>query len=138
VVGHATSKDMLHWEVQPPLSAPGNDFGQQEVFQFEVVDGVPILLFCCGWRELSAERQSVMGEQDASYSLVINEDFTEIDFGKAKPFLDSPVYAARLVQERNGGWNLIGFENIVDGEFVGRLSDPIPVTADPGLGLVSR
>jgi beta-fructofuranosidase len=138
VVGHATSKDMLHWQVQPPLSEPGNDFGQQEVFQFEVVDGVPILLFCCGWRELSAERQAAIGEQDASYSLVVNEDFTDIDFARAQPFLDNPVYAARLVQGRDAGWNLIGFENMVDGNFVGRLSDPIPVTADPILGLVSR
>jgi beta-fructofuranosidase len=138
VLGHATSKDMLNWEVQPPLSTAGSDFGQLEVFQYAEVDGVPILLFCCGWRELSPERQLVMGEQDASYSLAINADFSEIDFAKAEPFLDNPVYAARLVQGRDGGWNLIGFENMVDGEFVGALSDPIPVTADPVLGLISR
>lgn len=138
VIGHATSKDMVNWQVQPPLSEPGSDFGQQEVFQFEVVDGVPILLFCCGWRELSSERQAALGEQDASYSLVVDPEFKNIDFSKAQPFLDNPVYAARLVQDREGGWNLIGFENMVGGEFIGALSDPIPVTADPILGLVSR
>ena len=138
VVGHATSLDLSNWKVQPPLSEPGADFGQQEVFQFEIVDGVPILLFCCGWRELSSSRQTAMGEQDATYSLVVDEDLTSIDFSKAKPFLANPVYAGRLVQDRTGGWNLIGFENIVDGEFIGVLSDPIPVTANEHLGLVPR
>ena len=138
VIGHATSKDMVNWMVQPPLSEPGSDFGQQEVFQYEVVDGVPILLFCCGWRELSAERQAAMGEQDASYSLVVDPELKSVDFSKAQPFLDNPVYAARLVQGPDGGWNLIGFENMVGGEFIGALSDPIPVTADPEKGLISR
>lgn len=138
VLGHATSKNMVDWEVQPPLSQPGQDFGQLEVFQYEVVDGVPILLFCCGWRELSAKRQAEIGEQDASYSLSVNEDFSNLDFAKAKPFLANPVYAARLVQSKDGTWNLIGFENMVNGEFVGRLSDPIPVTATIEDGLLAR
>jgi len=138
VLGHATSTDMRNWEVQPPLSEPGEDFGQLEVFQFEIVDGVPILLFCCGVKELSDKRQAQMNGQDASYSLAINEDFSEIDFSKAQPFLENPVYAARLVQGKDGLWNLIGFENMVAGEFIGALSDPIPVTADPALGLILR
>jgi beta-fructofuranosidase len=138
VLGYATSKDMVNWEVQPPLSEAGNDFGQLEVFQFAEVEGVSILLFCCGWRELSAARKASLGEQDASYSVVVSEDLRGVDFSNARPFLDNPVYAARLVQDRDGGWNLIGFINEVDGEFVGALSDPIPVTADPVLGLISR
>lgn len=138
VMGHATSTDMLHWEVQPPLSQPGADFGQQEVFQFEIVDGVPILLFCCGVNELSDARKAQMNGQDASYSLVVNEDLTDIDFSKARAFLSDPVYAARLVQGKDGFWNLIGFRNIENGVFVGELSDPIPVTADPALGLIPR
>jgi beta-fructofuranosidase len=138
VIGHATSTDMLNWTVQPPLSEPGHDFGQQEVYQYAEVDGVPILLFCCGWRELSRERQQQMGQLDATYSLAINADFSDVDFAKAKPFLHNPVYAGRLIQGKDGGWNLIGFENIVDGAFVGRLSDPIPVTANTTDGLVLR
>ena len=138
VIGHATSRDMLNWQVQPPLSQPGNDFGQQEVFQYAEVDGVPILLFCCGWRELSTARQKEMGQQDASYSLAIDPDFNDVDFAKAKPFMHNPVYAARLVQGQDSGWNLIGFENIVDGKFIGRLSDPIPVTASLENGLIPR
>jgi len=32
----------------------------------------------------------------------------------------------------------LGFVNEIDGEFVGELSDPIPVTANPLDGLVPR
>ena len=138
VIGHATSADMKTWAVQPPLSKPGLDFGQQEVFQYAEVDGVPILLFCSGWRELSEARQNTMGHQDATYSLVVNRDFSDVDFSKARPFLDNPVYAARLVQGKGGEWYLIGFVNEIDGEFVGELSDPIPVTANAEFGLISR
>ena len=138
VIGHATSTDLKNWDVKPPLSKPGLDFGQQEVFQYAEVDGVPILLFCCGWRELSEARQVAMGKQDATYSLVVNRDFSDVDFSKAQPFLDNPVYAARLVQGRGGEWYLIGFVNEIDGEFVGELSDPIPVTANAEFGLISR
>jgi beta-fructofuranosidase len=42
------------------------------------------------------------------------------------------------VQSADGSWNLIAFVNEVDGQFVGELSDPIPVTADPVLGLIKR
>jgi beta-fructofuranosidase len=42
------------------------------------------------------------------------------------------------VQDADGGWNLIAFINEVSGEFVGELCDPIPVSADPILGLVAK
>ncbi|MFV2064596.1 MAG: glycosyl hydrolase family 32, partial [Chloroflexota bacterium] len=43
VIGHARSADLLHWEVRPPLSEPG-EFGHLEVPQVEIVDGTPVLL----------------------------------------------------------------------------------------------
>ncbi len=137
VLGHATSTDLRNWKVQPPLSDPDQGFGQQEVFQFAIVDGVPILLFCCGWRELSAERQAQMGQRDASYSLVVSPDLTEIDFNQAKPFMNPMVYAARLIQGHDG-WYLIGFRNLEDGQFIGELCDAVPVTATMAEGLVLR
>jgi beta-fructofuranosidase len=136
VLGHATSTNLVDWDVQPPLSEPGQGFGQLEVFQFEVVDRVPIILFCCGWRELSEDRLSKTGRVDFTYSLVVDERLTQVDFSAANAFPE-PVYAARLVKNKDG-WNLIGFRNIENGRFVGELSDPIPVTADPVRGLVPR
>jgi beta-fructofuranosidase len=137
VLGHATSPDLLDWTVQPPLSEPGQTFGQLEVFQFEVVDGVPVLLFCCGPEELAGDR-AARGEAGGVYSVVVNADLTDIDFSRARLFAHTELYASRLVRGRDGGWNLIGFVNEVDGEFVGTLCDPVPVTAAEGLGVVPR
>jgi beta-fructofuranosidase len=137
VLGHATSTDLLNWDVRPPLSSPGQGFGQLEVFQFEVVDGVPVLLFCCGWRELSAERRAEFGERDATYSVAVSADLTEVDFNRAKAFEKPLVYAARIIKGKDG-WYLIGFVNEVNGEFVGELCDPVPVTATVQAGLVRR
>ena len=138
VVGHAVSSDLLNWKVMPPLSEPDQGFGQQEVFQFEIVDGVPILLFCCGWRELDSKRVESLGKIDTTYSLAVDANLTEVNFNKAQPFTEQIVYAGSLICGPDGKWNLIGFINEVDGKFVGELSDPIPVTADPILGLIPR
>ena len=138
VMGHAVSENLKDWKILEALSQPNQGFGQLEVFQYEVVDGVPIVLFCCGWRELSDERFATFGKRDATYSLVANKDLSELDFLKAKAFEHNLVYAGRLIQKPNGEWFLIGFVNEIDGRFVGELSDPIPVTADPILGLVPR
>ncbi|MEN9714172.1 MAG: hypothetical protein RLZZ164_836 [Actinomycetota bacterium] len=136
VMGHATSKDLIHWDAQPPLSAPGQGFGETEVFQFEIVDGVPIILFCCSNLWISAERKA-RGEGGV-YSLPVAADLSDVDFTRSVWFDAPELYASRLVQGADGRWNLIGFVNMVDGQFVGELSDPIPVTADPVRGLVRR
>jgi beta-fructofuranosidase len=138
VLGHATSENLIDWTVQPPLSAPDQGYGQQEVFQFEIVDGVPILLFCVGWRELSEENLARFGKTDASYSLVVDPKLQNIDFNNARPFPGLEAYASRLICGPDGKWFLMGFINEVDGKFVGELCDAIPVTADPVLGLIPR
>jgi beta-fructofuranosidase len=136
VMGHATSKDLLNWKVEPPLSKVAAGFGETEVFQFEIVDGVPIILFCCSHRWISEERKGT--ETGGVYSLAVNADLSDVDLSKAVCFDAPGLYAARLIQGVDGGWNLIGFWNEVDGEFVGELSDPIPVTANTQFGLVRR
>ena len=136
VVGHATSEDLRSWQVQPPLSKPDQGYGQQEVFQFEIVDGVPILLFCVGWRELSDQNAARFGKTDTTYSLVVDEKLQQLDFNHARPFPGQEVYAGRLIHGPDGTWNLIGFINEVDGKFIGELCDPIRVTADPVKGII--
>lgn len=135
VMALATSADLLNWVVEPPLSRPGQGFGHLEVFQFEIVDGVPIILFCCAAAELSPERIAA-GEKGGVYSVVVDPTLSAIDFTRAVAFDRPELYAARLVQDKSGTWNLLGFINEVDGLFVGSLSDPIPVTAERASGLV--
>jgi beta-fructofuranosidase len=133
----AKSDDLINWVVQPPLSSPDQGFGETEVFQYELVDGVPIILFCCGPLWLSEERKE-SGEVGGVYSIPVREDLEDINFENATLFPDTSLYASRLVQDRDGGWNLIAFVNRIDDEFIGELCDPIPVTADPILGLIPK
>ena len=135
VLAHAVSDDLLNWTVRAPLSNPGQGFGHLEVFQYEVVDGVPVVLFCCALPELSADRVAA-GEVGGVYSLVVDPALEAVDFTRARAFVRPELYAARLVQDSQGGWNLLGFINEVDGVFVGSLSDPIRVTADPVFGVI--
>lgn len=137
IMGVAKSTDLINWQIQPPLGGPGQGFGETEVFQFEIVDGVPILLFCCASQWLSDERKAA-GEIGGVYSLPVAADLSDVDFRRAVLFPDTSLYASRLVQDQSGGWNLIAFLNNVNGEFVGELCDPIPVTADVVKGLVPK
>jgi beta-fructofuranosidase len=139
VLGHATSQNLTDWTIQPPLSQPDQGFGQLEVFQFEIVDGVPVLFFCCGWRELGPERQAAFGERDATYSVVVNNDLSNVDFNNSKAFEHRLVYAGRLIQNAAGEWFVMGFDNIDEnGEFMGRLCDAIPVTATLEHGVIAK
>jgi beta-fructofuranosidase len=137
-MAQAVSKDLKNWTVLQPLAVSQKDFGQLEVFQYEVVDGIPLVLFCCGYRELSEQRRSQFGTRDATYSVVCRPDLSSVDFSEAQAFEDMLPYAARLVQNPVGEWFLLGFINEVDGKFVGEICDPIPVTANSDLGLVLR
>lgn len=137
IMGIAKSPDLKTWTIQPPLGGPGQGFGETEVFQFEIVDGVPIILFCCGPLWLSDERKAA-GEVGGIYSLPVAADLSDIDFNRAVLFPDTSLYASRLVQGSDGGWSLIAFLNDVDGEFLGELCDPIPVTAHPIHGIVAK
>ena len=133
VMALATSDNLVDWTVQPPLSEPGAGFHHLEVFQFEIVDGVPIVLFCCDLDKMRGDRRV---SDDGVFSCVVNADLSDIDFRRSVLF-DDTIYASRLIQT-DDGWVLIGFVNHPDGEFVGELCDPIPVTADPVKGLVRR
>lgn len=133
----AKSDDLVSWVLQPATSKPDQGFSETEVFQYEVVDGVPILLFCTAGPNISEERRAE-GEVGGLYSLPVREDLEDIDFDLATLFPETNLYASRLVKDLDGGWNLIAFINYVDGNFVGELCDPIPVTADPILGLIPK
>lgn len=139
-VGHATSTDMVNWTTQAPLSEPDQSFDQMEVFQLEEVDGVHVLVFCCAWPDISQERLAKLGKHDATYSLVVNPDLSDLDFNKANAydFNEDFAYAGRIIKGKDGKWNLIGFVQNAQNEFEGYLSDPIPVTADPVRGLIPR
>lgn len=133
-LGHAVSSDMVKWDVQPPLISGASGFGQLEVFQVEEIDGQAVLLWCCGPDELSQESRERFGGQGGMFSVVGESLLGPFDTSKSVRFDHPSIYAARIVKHE-GAWYMIGFRNHESGQFIGELTDPIPVRL-VGNGLV--
>ncbi len=136
VLAHATSPDMLTWELGPPVCAPGAGFGQLEVGQVRMIDGTPVLVFTCHPQEMTGARKArsgyyctwaVAGEPGGSI-------LGPWDIDAAQPFVAEPfLFAAPLVQDRSGRWVLLGFRNTEpEGILQFEITDPLPVRLEDG------
>jgi len=132
VIGHARSADMVHWELAPPVSQPAG-FGQIEVPQVRLVDGRPTLVFTCHPDEQTQERKARAGPY-CTWSVAGDSLAGPWDLSRAAPFEAEPdLFAAPLVQDRSGGWVLLGFVNLEPkGINSFDIIDPIPVTLRQG------
>lgn len=136
VIGHATSPDLEHWAIGPPLSQGGAGFGHLEVPQVATVDGRGVLLFSCAHGELSVGRRSA-GESGGVWAVPIDSLTGPFDISRATRLTDESVYSGRLVQDRAGAWWLLGFHNVEpDGSFPSGLTEPMPVGWDESGRLV--
>lgn len=127
VIGHATSPDLRHWEVQPPVSEPGAGFLHLEVPQLSSIDGRAVLLFSCDSAHLAGARVTA-GESGGIWWLPADSSTGPFDAARAHRLTEENFYSGRVVQTADGGAVLLAFENVAtDGSFVGRLSDPLPL-----------
>lgn len=126
VIGLATSPDLVTWTVQPPVSQPGSGFMHLEVPQHFEVEGRALLLFSCDTTHLAGERTS-RGERGGIWAAEVGS--TDYRVAQASRLLDERYYSGRVLRDRAGDWKLLAFENNrSDGEFVGRLTDPMPLS----------
>jgi beta-fructofuranosidase len=134
VIGHAWSADLAHWEVRPPLSEPG-EFGHLEVPQVEIVEGTPVLCFCVSSDRFPVARRSRRPDQDHGSFIAVGETLLgPWDIAGARQIPVPDLYAARLVQDRAGEWQVLGFrDGSTRGQFAGEIIDPVPLK---GLDLV--
>ena len=128
VIGHAWSPDLVSWEVRPPLSEPG-EFGHLEVPQVELVEGVPVLLFSVGFDRFPDARRARRPDQDHGSFIALGESrLGPWDLAGARQIPVPDLYAARIVRDRAGEWQVLGFrDGSVRDEFVGEIIDPIPL-----------
>ena len=127
VIGHAISTDLLSWEVQPPLTEPG-EFAHLEVPQTVRVEGRHLLVFCCEASRVSGRRRARLGPpaSDAIYTVAGDGPLGPFDLTEAEQALPGAFYAGRLVRDPDGQWVWLAFVNRDhSGSFVGELSDPL-------------
>lgn len=127
VIGHATSDDLIHWTVGPPVSQPGAGFGHIEVVQTAVVDGRPVGVFSCLGSELSDSRR----ESDpvgGVWAFPAESLAGPFDVANAYRITDERDYVGRLIQDRDGVWQILTFRNNDGrGGWVGEIGNPRPL-----------
>lgn len=125
VIAHATSEDLETWLVQPPLSSAGAGFVHLEVPQVVTVGSRTLLLFSCDSRALAGDRAGQMG---GIWAVEAASPTGPFDVGAAALVVDERLYSGRIVRDRSGALVMLAFENsTLNGDFIGSLSDPIPV-----------
>lgn len=135
VVGHATSTDMVTWEAQPPLSAAGYDFAHLEVLQVVLIGSQHYVIFSCNTPRLAGRLEGKMG---GIWWMRADGPTGHFDIAGASLLASQELYAGRLVEDRNGQWNLMAFDNrVANGDFTGSIVDPLPVVVDKATGDLS-
>lgn len=137
VIGHAVSPDLVHWEATAPVYAGGH-YGQLEVPQIFERDGRWYCVFCnigAHWSE--AMRAQHGGGVSGTHYLVADHPLGP--WQPAPGFLDGDEpcrrYAGKILPDPvTGGDCLMAFEDTgADGQFVGRIGDPIALRLEKGL-----
>jgi len=141
VLGHARSRDLVHWEVLPPLSAPG-EFAQVEVPQLVTLDGHHVVVFSCRAEDQSAERRRRLGgaAQTGTFCFVAPEFLGDYRPSDQPLVADArgPLYSGKIVQPAVGQYSFIAFREREGQHFGGTLTDLIPLQVGPGGLLAPR
>ncbi len=145
-LGLASSVDLVHWDVRPPLYAP-NEFGQMEVPQWIAVNGHHQLLFSLYDKFHSSTRRDRLNQHPdalATGTFVASADdrFGPFQLAADRPLVGASAaerYGAKLVRDPDGHWVLLhwlGFNG--EGRFIGGLSDPQPVVVHDHSRIATR
>ena len=132
MIGHVRSRDLIDWEVLPPLTGPG-EFSELEVPQLVRSPQGYTILFSCHAGDHSRERvkRTRTDGQGGTFALSA-KDF----FG---PYLasDTPVapfdtnlgvlYAGKLLEDDAGNLQFMAFRGDEDRDFLGELAGPLAV-----------
>ena len=99
-----------------------------EVPQVEIVDGTPVLLFCVARVHTGAARKARLHDEPTGTFVAVGESLLgPWDIAGARVIPIKDLYSGRLIRDRAGEWQVIGF---LDGSerdaFVGELIDPVP------------
>ena len=135
VIGHATSADLETWTVGPALSSVGAGFKHLEVPQVIAIGGRTLLLFSCDSAALAGSRA---GEVGGIWAVEAPSPLGPFAVEDAELVVDERLYSGRLIRDRRGLLVLLAFENsTTDGDFVGALTDPIPVQWDADATMIT-
>jgi beta-fructofuranosidase len=135
VIACARSDDLIHWEVLPPVTEPG-DFGHLEVPQLVEIEGRHFVLFCAQASVHSARWRRRTGlEPLTGIHYLVGDDPLGPFRATTEEFLVGDMvgslYSGKLLLNPANEWVMLASHMFgPDGAFVGTLSDPLPITLD--------
>lgn len=136
VIAHARSHDLVDWEVLPPLTSAG-DFAQVEVPQLVRLNGRYQLLVSCLAEDHSRERLDRLRSHGHTGTFAFSADELLGPYSSPRGPLAAPdgplgtLYAGKLVETAAGRWHFMAFRGDGDRDFLGELTDPLPVREEP-------
>lgn len=133
VIGHARSDDLIHWEVLPPLTSPG-EFGYMEVPQLVNIQQHYYLLFSAPDFFHSPQYANRTGQLSlfGTLYMIADKPLGPFRFCAQEYLVGDKVgslYSSKLIKGPDENWNVIAFRQFApDGTFIGELSDPMLVS----------
>jgi beta-fructofuranosidase len=132
-IGQARSQDLVTWEPLEPLVAPG-EFGHMEVPQLFREGDRWYLSYSVYAEQHSARRRALTSAQTGTHYFVADAETGPFRSPGDEFLCGDPhgeLYAGRFERDPDGNLVFLAFLQFVDGgEFIGGLSDPIPVDVD--------
>lgn len=125
VLGHASSPDLVTWEVHPPLTGP-TGFGQLEVPQVVSTDQGCVLLFSFDPDGLP-HGAGGPSRRSGTYLAPADGPLGPYAIDRAVPIGPAGTFAGRLAPDRHGRLHLVAFINHGPDGFVGEVADPVPL-----------
>jgi beta-fructofuranosidase len=136
VIGHATSTDLLNWDVRPPITEPG-EFGQMEVPQLVQMGGRWYLFFSTSRNKHAQTRimRPDIQAQTGTHYLVGDHPLGPFDYLTDQFLVGDKVgslYSGKVIQDRRGDWVLMAFKLFgSQNQFIGQITDPISLSVSP-------
>ena len=131
VIGHAVSDDLLHWTVEEPLAGPNLGFAHLEVPQLlpPSTQTAGAIVFCCSRGALSQRRRDE-GGQGGVWLLPLAGD-SHASVNRPERLTGESLSSGRIVVDSGGNLALLAVRQLdADGNFLGGLTDPMPLTID--------
>jgi beta-fructofuranosidase len=130
VVAHAQSLDLVEWEVLPPLTRPG-EFAQVEAPQLVRMNGRYQILVSCLAEDHSRDRVERLGTGlTGTFVYTSGELLGPYRYDHGPVVQGSPLgtlYAGKLVEVDAEQWRFMAFRGDGDREFLGEITDPLPL-----------
>jgi beta-fructofuranosidase len=137
VIAHATSFDLLDWEILAPLTEPG-EFAQVEVPQLVETGHGYLILFSCHAEDHSRQRLQRLGTCGRGGTFTMWAERLCGPWRSSDSPVDTPgapglgpLYAGKLVPGDDGQWGYMAFHGDDDRHFLGEIMGPYPADLVP-------